>query len=150
MYPQLPSDCLDVIFEHLEDEMDLRSCLLVDRSWCKLPRKYRSRGFGWDHVIGSDRQIFTKTISRNKNMVHGLPNPSTWLFLEKLEPVLTSWANRIPLNPLTLIIECSRSDWYEKENTLAVKDFVRSGVGKNFEVIVRKENYGVLRQYLVD
>src|ERR1051325_3181742 len=33
---QLLADCLDYIFEYLEeDEVTLRSCLLVNRLWCK-------------------------------------------------------------------------------------------------------------------
>ncbi|CAG8483238.1 9294_t:CDS:2 [Funneliformis caledonium] len=33
---QLPSDCLNEIFEYLKDETDLRSCLLVNRQWCEV------------------------------------------------------------------------------------------------------------------
>src|ERR1051325_10111862 len=34
---QLPVDCLNEIFEYLENEKDtLRSCLLVNRLWCEL------------------------------------------------------------------------------------------------------------------
>ena len=37
---QLPVDCLNEIFEHLENEkvgiVTLRSCLLVNRIWCKI------------------------------------------------------------------------------------------------------------------
>src|ERR1044071_7402466 len=33
---QLPVDCLNDIFEHLEDRVDLHSCLLVNRLWCKV------------------------------------------------------------------------------------------------------------------
>src|SRR5436190_18659664 len=34
---QLPSDCLDEIFEYLEDDkVTLRSCLLVNRLWCEV------------------------------------------------------------------------------------------------------------------
>ena len=33
---QLPIDCLNEIFEHLEnDKVTLYSCLLVNRFWCK-------------------------------------------------------------------------------------------------------------------
>jgi len=32
---QLPIDCLNEIFEYLEDKADLRSCLLVNRLWCE-------------------------------------------------------------------------------------------------------------------
>src|ERR1700761_6890429 len=34
---QLPVDCLNEIFEHLEDDkITLRSCLLVNRLWCEV------------------------------------------------------------------------------------------------------------------
>ena len=33
---QLPADCLNNIFEHLENKMDLRSFLLVNRLWCEV------------------------------------------------------------------------------------------------------------------
>src|ERR1043165_7089327 len=33
---QIPVDCLNEIFEHLEDDVDLHSCLSVNRFWCKV------------------------------------------------------------------------------------------------------------------
>ena len=34
---QLPTDCLNDIFEYLKDDMvTLHSCLLVNRLWCKV------------------------------------------------------------------------------------------------------------------
>ena len=34
---QLPGDCINEIFEYLEDEqVTLRSCLLVNRLWCEV------------------------------------------------------------------------------------------------------------------
>ena len=33
---QLPADCLNEIFEHLKDDADLYSCLLVNRLWCEV------------------------------------------------------------------------------------------------------------------
>ena len=34
---QLPSDCLNEIFEYLEEDIvTLRSCLLVNRLWCEV------------------------------------------------------------------------------------------------------------------
>jgi len=33
---QLPADCLNEIFECLEDKATLRSCLLVNRHWCEV------------------------------------------------------------------------------------------------------------------
>src|SRR2546429_8263916 len=39
MHRQLPTDCLNEIFEYLEkddDDIALHSCLLVNRLWCKV------------------------------------------------------------------------------------------------------------------
>ena len=36
MLCQLPADCLNKIFEYLEDEIALRSCSLVNRLWCEV------------------------------------------------------------------------------------------------------------------
>ena len=33
---KLPTDCLNEIFECLEDRMDLYSCLSVNRPWCEV------------------------------------------------------------------------------------------------------------------
>ncbi len=36
MSQQLPADCLNEIFEHLENKVDLHSCLLVNHLWCEV------------------------------------------------------------------------------------------------------------------
>src|SRR3990170_6574619 len=36
MLYQLPFDCLNEIFDHLEDKATLHSCLLVNRLWCEI------------------------------------------------------------------------------------------------------------------
>src|SRR6266540_148454 len=36
MSRQLPTDCLNTIFEYLDDKVDLRSCLLVNCLWCEV------------------------------------------------------------------------------------------------------------------
>ena len=79
----------------------------------------------------------------------GYPIHPLELFLERLKPVLTSWANRIPQKPLSLIIECSRTDRFQKEDMGTIENFVRSGVVKKFDIIRRDEilgMYGVLHQ----
>src|SRR5947207_265809 len=43
---QLPADCLNEIFEYLEEDVvTLRSCLLVNRLWCEV-----SVGFLWRNI----------------------------------------------------------------------------------------------------
>src|SRR6266511_573942 len=36
MLCRLPAECLDDIFEYLDYRIDLYSCLLVNRLWCKI------------------------------------------------------------------------------------------------------------------
>src|SRR6266542_3064246 len=45
---QLPSDCLNEIFEHLEDKVTLHSCLLVDRLWCEVSVQILWKSI-WNH-----------------------------------------------------------------------------------------------------
>src|SRR5688572_789373 len=41
MFCQLPTDCLNDIFETLEeDKITLRSCLLVNRLWCEISVRF--------------------------------------------------------------------------------------------------------------
>jgi len=57
------------------------------------------------------------------------------LFPEELEPVLISWANRIPQKPLSLIINCPASLRIKKENIETIEKFKKLGVIKKFEII---------------
>src|SRR5581483_2685175 len=38
--PQLSFDCLNEIFEYLEDKVTLHSCLLVNRLWCEVAVRF--------------------------------------------------------------------------------------------------------------
>jgi hypothetical protein len=43
---QLPTECLDGILEHLEeDKLTLYSCLLVNRLWCKIAVRFMEEYF---------------------------------------------------------------------------------------------------------
>src|ERR1043165_3630698 len=56
---QLPADCLNEIFEYLEDRVDLHSCLLVNRLWCKVTVR-----------------ILWRTIQNHTTLINCLPNES--------------------------------------------------------------------------
>src|ERR1700722_18609886 len=62
---QLPVDCLNEIFEYLEDEnLTLRSCLLVNRLWCKL-----AVGILW-------RDVYNYCSLNIRTLIACLPNES--------------------------------------------------------------------------
>ena len=60
---QLPTDCLNEIFESLEDKADLRSCLLVNRLWCEV-----------------SVPILWTNIQNYKTLINCLPNESKEIF----------------------------------------------------------------------
>src|SRR5687768_17076258 len=68
---RLPADCLNDIFEYLEDEA-LRSCLLVDRLWCE-----------------TSVPILWKNIQNYHTLIACLPNESKEV-LYKNEIVITT------------------------------------------------------------
>jgi len=57
------------------------------------------------------------------------------LFSEELEPVFTMWANRIPQQPLSLIIiDCSTYMKVKKESMEVIENFKKMGVIKKFVI----------------
>ena len=69
---QLPADCLNEIFEYLEDDnVTLRSCLLVNHFWCEVSvrilwrsiRNYNTLIACLPKEILSENGIFTSTSS---------------------------------------------------------------------------------------
>src|SRR5688572_10801518 len=65
---QLPADCLNEIFECLEDNVALRSCLLVNQLWCKVSVR-----------------ILWRTIQNYNTLIACLPNESKELFFENVQ-----------------------------------------------------------------
>ena len=65
MLRQLPADCLNDIFEYLEDKVGLRSCLLVNRFWCKVSVR-----------------ILWRNIQSYNTLISCLPNESKELLYE--------------------------------------------------------------------
>src|SRR5687767_8396791 len=85
---QLPTDCLNEIIEHLEkDEISLKSCLLVNRLWCKVAVRILWR------CIWNTRYNLNEKISRPyrthvplsilSTLISCLPNDSKNLLHEK-------------------------------------------------------------------
>src|SRR6266487_3941962 len=68
--PQLPFDCLDEIFEYLDDleddEVTLRSCLLVNRLWCEISVRILWRRIrNYNTLISCLPNEFKETLSKN-------------------------------------------------------------------------------------
>src|ERR1044071_8885876 len=76
---RLPADCLNDIFEYLNDKADLRSCLLVDRLWCEV-----------------SVPILWKTIQNYNTLITCLPNESKEI-LQKNEIIISTQNLKPPL-----------------------------------------------------
>src|SRR5688572_24754847 len=86
MSRQLPSDCLNEIFECLEDNADLYSCLLVNHLWCKVSVR-----------------ILWKSIQNYNTLISCLPNESKEI-LQKNEIIIsTPTSNPLLFNYVTFI-----------------------------------------------
>src|SRR5437016_10415006 len=75
---QLPVDCLNEIFEYLEeDKPSLHSCLLVNRLWCKISVRILWRNI-WNssHILRNRRLLST--------LIACLPNESKELLFENV------------------------------------------------------------------
>ncbi|CAG8609168.1 9979_t:CDS:1 [Funneliformis mosseae] len=82
----LPADCLNEIFEYLEDD-DLQSCLLVSRFWCE-----------------TSVQIFWREIQNFNTLLICLPNNSKTILSENGVTISAS-ASRPPLFHYTVFIK---------------------------------------------
>src|SRR5687767_3597504 len=90
---QLPTDCLNGIFEYLEDRMDLHSCLLVNRLWCKV-----------------SVPIFWTRIQNYNTLIACLPKESKEI-LYKNEIIVSTPVSRPPIfNYVTFIKSLSMND----------------------------------------
>ena len=81
---QLPTDCLNEIFEHLEEyPTSLKSCLLANRFWCKIAVRILWRNV-WnvpnDVYYKSDRRC--RALSILSTLISCLPNESKNLLYE--------------------------------------------------------------------
>src|SRR3990170_3837368 len=77
---QLPIDCLNEIIEYLdEDKFSLRSCLLVDRFWCRVAVRILWRNV-WNIQYKSHRVYVPLSIL--STLIACLPNESKSLLYE--------------------------------------------------------------------
>ncbi|GBC10274.1 hypothetical protein RclHR1_00950011 [Rhizophagus clarus] len=74
---QLPTDCLNDIFEYLDDRFTLYSCILVSRIWCEISVK-----FFWNNSNNY-------SISNISILVACLPNESKEILCENGIPILS-------------------------------------------------------------
>ena len=86
MSPQLPFDCLNEIFEHLEnDKVTLHSCLLVNRLWCEVAVE----------IIW--RNVWNYSATKFSTLIACLPNESKEILLENGIIILTP-TSKPPIN----------------------------------------------------
>src|ERR1043165_4784155 len=77
---QLPSDCLNEIFEYLEeDEVTLYSCLLTNRLWCEIAVRILWRNV-WDVQYNNQSHVPLVIIN---TLITCLPNESKDLLCKK-------------------------------------------------------------------
>ncbi|GES81137.1 hypothetical protein GLOIN_2v1876960 [Rhizophagus clarus] len=87
---QLPADCLDEIFDYLEEEkFSLHSCLLVNRFWCVISVRIL-----WKNVLGSNQFNLPPKIL--DTLISCLPNVSKEL-LHKNEIFTSTLTSKPPL-----------------------------------------------------
>src|SRR5437763_3570679 len=87
---KLPVDCLNEIFEYLEeDKVTLHSCLLVNRLWCKVSVRILWRNI-WENVRVSRWNVPKNQFMRT--LINSLPNESKDLLRKNgvLTSILTS------------------------------------------------------------
>src|SRR5436190_4385200 len=72
---QLPADCLNEIFEYLEeDKITLHSCLLVNRLWCQVAVRILWMNV-WDFQYNNSHQMHVQ-IAILSTLIACLPNES--------------------------------------------------------------------------
>ena len=84
---QLPTDCLNEIFEHLEEyPTSLRSCLLVNRFWCRI-----AVGILWKNIWNFPKSTYSRpcALSILSTLIACLPNESKNLLYENGISILT-------------------------------------------------------------
>src|SRR4051812_2416227 len=67
---QLSSDCLNDIFEYLnDDKYTLHSCILVNRLWCEISVKFFWRN-GWDYNISNFSTLIACLPNESKEILN--------------------------------------------------------------------------------
>src|SRR6266487_1247099 len=92
----LPTDCLNEIFENLDDnKITLHSCLLVSRLWCKISVRILWRDI-WSFKFAKGRFGFQVASAILNTLVSCLPNESKEL-LHKNEIFISTPTSKQPL-----------------------------------------------------
>src|SRR3989337_711262 len=85
---RLPVDCLNEIFEHLEEyPTSLRSCLLVNKFWCKIAVRIL-----WKNILNFPNGTYSRPyvlLSILSTLIACLPNESKNLLYENGISILT-------------------------------------------------------------
>src|SRR5688572_27131250 len=102
---QLPIDCLNEMFECLENKVDLSSYLLVNRLWCKISIR-----------------ILWRTIQNHNILISCLPDKSKKLLQDNGLMILTSTSKPPLFNYIGFIQTLSMNDIYENIHTLQDHD----------------------------
>src|SRR3989337_4461965 len=113
---QLPTDCLNEIFEHLEDyPISLRSCLLVNRFWCKIAVRILWKNI-WNFpnnmnymYYGSHQKYIPLSIL--STLIACLPNESKNLLYENGISILTPTPKSPLFNYISFIKALSFSNF---------------------------------------
>ena len=114
---QLPADCLNEIFEYLED-LDLHSCLLVCRLWCEVSVR-----------------ILWRTIQNYNTLIACLPNKSKEI-LHQNEIIISTSTSKPPLfNYVTFIKNLSISEIRRKIRRIEILQ----NCDNNEEILVTQE-----------
>ena len=118
---QLPADCLNEIFEYLEDK-DLHSCLLVNRLWCEV-----------------SVQILWTSIQNYNTLIACLPNESKEI-LYKNEIFISTPTSKSPLFSYVSFINSLSMD----EIDIGIENLINhlsitSQIFNNYKCIVTQE-----------
>ncbi|GBC06216.1 hypothetical protein RclHR1_00670008 [Rhizophagus clarus] len=108
------------------------SCQLLEsiKIWCG--STFLSEKDAFETVVKHSHQNFSKLI------LYYLYYVQPRLFPDELEEIFISWANRVPLKPLSLVIItdyfCKNTLNKYDDNMYIIKKYIRSGVIRNFKV----------------
>ena len=140
---QLPADCLDEIFEYLEnDKVTLHSCLLVNRLWCKISVRILWKNI-WSFKYTVAYQHRLKVASAIlSTLIACLPSESKEL-LHKNEIFISTPTSNPPLfNYATF---CKVLSIYEIGRII---DDVLKKEPSNFSLCLKDRNYLVAKELL--
>ncbi len=87
MASQLPADCLNEIFEHLDDRVDLRSCSLVNSLWCNVSVPILWTNIQNYNVLIACLPNESKEILLKNEIITSTPNPPLFYYVTFIKNV---------------------------------------------------------------